>query len=60
MLRAHDQATPPTELRLPVRYLGDNLDRLLGLLAAARAEQDRRARAERAVTYRLAAERTCA
>jgi hypothetical protein len=50
-----DWRDPRAELNLPIRYLGDNLDRLLGLLNAAQTDQETQVRLDRAADRRSAA-----
>lgn len=56
----HDRPTCWTELPQPVPRVRDNLDRLLGLLAAARVEQARRDSGYRAPATWTTATRPCA
>ena len=55
MLRPGTQPNRQPEPRRPLRQVGDNLDRLLGLLELARVEQAGRARGDRDDSYRALA-----
>ena len=55
MLRPTTPHSRQAELNRPIAHVGDNLDRLLGLLERARVEQDGRARVDRRTSYRALA-----
>lgn len=56
MRRISAQHTRTNEQPRPIAYVGDNLDRLLGLLDAARVEQQQREWPDREASYLALAE----